>query len=238
PLSGSATAITVYQVEWPPLEIQHLAPLSTHSSPSRRARVRIDAASLPASRSDSAYDATASPAAIDGRTCFLSSSEPRNSRPIVPSLLQIGISDDDARGDRVAALAAVLLGNVDRRKAGRGQRRQGFIGVAGLFVDVGRVRGDLLLAQVTQHRTQFVVLVGELESVKRRVSEGHGDSLLLASNFTVSLRRPAAALGPSRGTWCDTASAPSGSCAGSPSAPAAAPARPRYRRIRTGVWPI
>ena len=96
PLSGSVTAITVYQVECPPLEIQHLAPLSTHSSPSARARVRIAAASLPASRSDSAYDATASPAAIVGSTCFLSSSEPRISRPMVPSLLQIGISDDDA----------------------------------------------------------------------------------------------------------------------------------------------
>src|SRR5262245_30072043 len=96
PLSGSVTAITVYQVEWPPLEIQHLAPLSTHSSPSSRALVRIDPASLPASRSDSAYDATASPEAIVGSTCFLSSSEPRNSRPMVPSLLQIGISDDDA----------------------------------------------------------------------------------------------------------------------------------------------
>ena len=58
--------------------------------------MRIAAASLPASRSDSAYDATASPAAIVGSTCFLSSSEPRISRPIVPSLLQIGISDDDA----------------------------------------------------------------------------------------------------------------------------------------------
>ena len=58
--------------------------------------VRIEPASLPASRSDSAYDATASPAAIVGSTCFLSSSEPRISRPIVPSLLQIGISDDDA----------------------------------------------------------------------------------------------------------------------------------------------
>ena len=33
---------------------------------------------------------------MDGSTCFLSSSEPRISRPIVPSLLQIGISDDDA----------------------------------------------------------------------------------------------------------------------------------------------
>src|ERR1700694_4758352 len=96
PLSGSVTAITVYQVEWPPLEIQHLEPLSTHSSPCWRARVRIEAASLPASRSDSAYDATASPAAMGGSTCFLSSSLPRISRPMVPNLLQIGISDDDA----------------------------------------------------------------------------------------------------------------------------------------------
>src|SRR6187200_2058338 len=95
PLSGSVTAITVYQVECPPLEIQHLAPLSTQSSPSRRARVRMEAASLPASRSDSAYDAIASPAPMLGSTCFLSSSDPRSSNPIVPSLLQIGINDDD-----------------------------------------------------------------------------------------------------------------------------------------------
>src|SRR5258708_36735949 len=72
PLSGSVTAITVYHVECPPLEIQHLEPLSTHSSPSALALVRIAAASLPPSRSDSAYDATASPPAMEGRTCFLS----------------------------------------------------------------------------------------------------------------------------------------------------------------------
>jgi hypothetical protein len=54
PMSGSVTAITVYQVDLPPLVIQHLDPLSTQSSPSARARVRIDAGSLPASRSDSA----------------------------------------------------------------------------------------------------------------------------------------------------------------------------------------
>src|SRR5271165_1765427 len=96
PLSGSVTVITVYQLDLPPLVIQHLAPLSTHSSPSRRARVRIAAASLPASRSDSAYDAIASPEASVGSTCFFSSSEPRRIRPIVPSLLTAGISDADA----------------------------------------------------------------------------------------------------------------------------------------------
>ena len=54
PLSGSLTAITVYQADLPPLVIQHLEPLRIQSSPSALARVRIDAASLPASRSDSA----------------------------------------------------------------------------------------------------------------------------------------------------------------------------------------
>ena len=34
PLSGSLTAITVYQLDLPPLVIQHLAPFRIHSSPS------------------------------------------------------------------------------------------------------------------------------------------------------------------------------------------------------------
>ena len=52
--SGSVTAITVYQLETPALVIQHLVPFSTQSSPSRTARVRMAAASDPASRSDRA----------------------------------------------------------------------------------------------------------------------------------------------------------------------------------------
>ena len=52
PLSGSVTAMTVYQSETPALVIQALVPLSTQVSPSRRARVFIAAASEPASRSD------------------------------------------------------------------------------------------------------------------------------------------------------------------------------------------
>ncbi len=52
--SGSVTAITVYQRDSPALVIQHFVPLRTHVSPSRRARVFIEAASEPASRSLSA----------------------------------------------------------------------------------------------------------------------------------------------------------------------------------------
>src|SRR4029079_1731662 len=96
PLSGSLDAMTVYQLDLPPLVIQALVPLRIQESPSSRARVRIAAASLPASRSESAYDAIASPEATDGSTCFLSSSEPDRISPIVPSLLTAGINDDVA----------------------------------------------------------------------------------------------------------------------------------------------
>src|SRR3954447_881173 len=93
---GSVTAITVYHEDSPALVIQHLVPLSTQWSPSSRARVRIDAVSEPASRSDSAYDAEASPEAIDGRTSFFTLSEPDRMIGCVPSLFTAGISDADA----------------------------------------------------------------------------------------------------------------------------------------------
>ncbi len=54
PLSASVTAMTVYQEDLPPLVIQHFEPLMIQSSPSCLARVRMLAASEPASRSDSA----------------------------------------------------------------------------------------------------------------------------------------------------------------------------------------
>ena len=97
PLSGSVTAMTVYQVDLPPLVIQHFDPLSTQPSPSARARVRIDAGSLPASRSDNAYDAIASPEASVGNTCFFNSSEPCKISPTVPNLLTPGIREEDAQ---------------------------------------------------------------------------------------------------------------------------------------------
>ena len=72
-------------------------PFSTYPSPARTARVRIAAASVPASRSLNAYENMASPLATGGRTSRLSSSEADSSSGIVPSLLPAGISDDDAQ---------------------------------------------------------------------------------------------------------------------------------------------
>src|SRR5699024_7757274 len=61
--SGSVTAITVYQLDAPALVIQVFVPLSTHESFCHRARLRIEAVSLPASRSDNAYEIIVSPEA-------------------------------------------------------------------------------------------------------------------------------------------------------------------------------
>ena len=55
------------------------------------------------------------------------------------------------RRDRVGALAAVLLGDVHRREPGVIEDLECFLGEPGVLVDVGGVRGDLLLAQIAQH---------------------------------------------------------------------------------------
>jgi hypothetical protein len=79
------------------LLIQHFVPFSTQVSPSRTARVRIDAASDPASRSDRAYENIASPAATGGSTWPFSPAEPASSSGVVPSLVTSGMSEDDAQ---------------------------------------------------------------------------------------------------------------------------------------------
>ena len=56
--------------------IHILVPLRTQSSPSRRARVRIDAGSEPESGSVRPKQPIASPAAIRGSHCCFCSSEP------------------------------------------------------------------------------------------------------------------------------------------------------------------
>src|ERR1700761_6192937 len=94
PFSGSVVAITVYQVDLPPLVIQHLVPFRIQLSPSARARVRMLAGSDPASRSDSAYDAIA-PLTMSGSTWCLRSSQPARMSPMVPSLFTAGISDEE-----------------------------------------------------------------------------------------------------------------------------------------------
>ena len=65
--------------------IQRLVPLSTQSPPSRRATVRSEAGSLPASGSVSAKQPTASPVAIRGSHACFCSSEPHSWIAVIAS---------------------------------------------------------------------------------------------------------------------------------------------------------
>ena len=77
PASGSVWAHTTATSASVPLVIHILEPSSTQSSPSRRARVRIEPGSDPASASVSPKHPSASPVAIRGSHCCLCSSEPQ-----------------------------------------------------------------------------------------------------------------------------------------------------------------
>src|SRR5206468_3759432 len=86
--------------------IQHLVPLSTHLSPSRRALVRIDAVSQPASRSESAYDADVSPDATECSPSFVSTSDADRLICWVPGLLTAGMS---AAGPSTRATSSITM---------------------------------------------------------------------------------------------------------------------------------
>ncbi len=67
PWRGSTVANSVMTPACEPLEHQSLVPFRTYRSPFLTAVVRSDAASDPASGSESEYAASSSPAAIRGR---------------------------------------------------------------------------------------------------------------------------------------------------------------------------
>ena len=89
--------------------------------------------------------------------------------------------DDQAAGQLVGALAAVLLGDRDRVEAGAGQRLAGLVGVAAELVDLGRVRRDLLLGQRTDRLAQGLVLVAEPVAVEIDV-HGRGPRSMCGEN--------------------------------------------------------
>ena len=105
------------------------------------------------------------------------SSDAASSSGTVPSLLTAGISDDDAQARatssitiavamRVAARAAVGLGDMHRVQVGLDQGIVGFLRELGILVDLGGVRGDLLVGQGADRLAQRVVLGREGEGGK------------------------------------------------------------------------
>ena len=69
--AGPVLANTQYQSAWTTPDIQHLVPLSTQSSPSRTAFVRMPTTSLPACGSDSPNPARISPVATGAQVVLL-----------------------------------------------------------------------------------------------------------------------------------------------------------------------
>ncbi len=69
----------------------------------------------------------------------------------------------------VRALPAVLLGYMDRREVGLGERRQRLLWIPGVLVDVGRVGRDLSRAHVTKRFSKVHVFAGQPEQVERRI---------------------------------------------------------------------
>jgi hypothetical protein len=89
----------------PEFVIQFLEPLMTHSSPSRTAVVRMDAASEPASGSLSAKAGDHSPVAHLGSSRSLSSSEPKSATGRVPSSWTMRMSALDAHALAISSTA-------------------------------------------------------------------------------------------------------------------------------------
>src|SRR3954464_12425140 len=110
----------------PALVIQCLAPFSTYESPSRTARVFIDATSEPASASDRQYEACDSPDAIRGRYSDLSSSEPQFMTGIIPSFDISIINDVDAQArDSSSTMIAWVTGSAPAPPYSTGMPRAG-----------------------------------------------------------------------------------------------------------------
>ena len=89
--------------------IQFLVPVTTHSSPSRTARVIIPPGSEPASGSESANAGVHSPEAQRGRKRCLSSSVPNRLIGSVPSSCTISISALEAHARATSSIATLSI---------------------------------------------------------------------------------------------------------------------------------
>ena len=89
----------------PALVIQFLVPLSTHSSPSWTAVVRIEAGSEPASGSERAKAGESSPVAQRGRKRSFCSSLPKSWIGSVPRSWTMRISEEEAQTLAISSVA-------------------------------------------------------------------------------------------------------------------------------------
>ena len=163
--------------------IQFLAPLITHSSPSRTAVVRIAAGSEPASGSDIAKAGDHSPLAQRGSRRSRSSSEPKRWIGSVPSSWTMRMSALDAHACAISSTAtwsmsepvpgaAVLDRERQREDVVLGEQPPDVPRVLAAAVDLGRARAHALFDDLADRVAELPVLGGEVGEIRRRRRHG------------------------------------------------------------------
>ena len=99
----------------------------------------------------------------------------------MPSLLTAGINDDDAQTRATSSITMHVAtesapwpsyssGTWTAEKPDVVQRFERLVREPRILVDVGRVRRDLLFTQRAKHLAELVVLIGQLEQIKLRIT--------------------------------------------------------------------
>ena len=191
--AGPVLANTQYQSACTTPDIQHLVPLSTQSSPSRTALVRMPTTSLPACGSESPKPARMLAgrdaahvvlllllAARDQHRPGRQAGEQQHQRGGVRVLGDL--FDRDREAEDPGARAAVLLGDHEAEQAGVAEELEEVLGVRGGRVDLAGPGRDLLLGELADGGL-------ELDELRREV-ERHRTASLPATTSPFRARRP------------------------------------------------
>ncbi len=162
--------------EMPAFVIHTLLPVRTYESPSRTARVVIEATSLPASASDRQYEPCDSPLATRGRYVALEllarevgDRQRRQLRDQQHQARRRAHPRELLRRDRlrheVGPRASVLDRQAERGQLHRHQRVECVPVVSGEVVGLRGPRSDLVLAELPHDLPELALLVGERDGL-------------------------------------------------------------------------
>ena len=191
--------------------IQFFVPVTTHSSPSRTARVIIPPGSEPASGSDSAKAGDHSPDAQRGRKRCFCSAVPNSLIGSVPSSWIIRISALEAHARAISSTATLSMSvpvPVPPCSSSNGRPEQVVLGeqpaqvprVLGRGVDLRRARRDAVGDEVADRVAELDLVLGQ-RVLRRGAAGGHPREL----------SRPGVCARDRAGTWRAWASAPASS---------------------------
>ncbi len=173
--AGPVLANTQYQSACTTPDIQHFVPLSTQSSPSRTALVRMPTTSLPACGSESPNPARCVAGGDRARTycCFCASlpaistgpvGQPREQQHQRGRVRVLGdLFDREREPEDPGSPAAVLLRDHEAEQARVAEHLEEVLRVRGGRVDLAGPGRHLLLRQLADRRLQLAVLGRKVE---------------------------------------------------------------------------